>query len=126
MTYSTKAPIPEDLRGAYLEAQMNYNPMPGEVASYIERIAALETERDRLDSCLQDANHELSNMDNLTEELAELRAENERLKAPVSDEEKKSIAFRFGGGSVENEFDRIIAARANPKVLHYQIRRIND
>jgi hypothetical protein len=40
----------------------------------------------------------------------------ERLKAPVSDAEKKAIAFRFGGGSVANEFDRIIAARpSTPK-----------
>jgi len=33
------------------------------------------------------------------------------LSAPLSAEERLAAAFRFGGGSIVNEFDRIVAAR---------------
>lgn len=76
--------IPEDLRGAYIEAQMGYNPMPGEVKSYIERIA-------------------------------DLTAEVERLKAPVSDEEWQDFGIPFSGvfDKIDRDgINRIIEARA--------------
>ena len=100
-------PIPEDLRDEYSSVMDIIKEVSfGACLSYVSHDLQL---------------HEAKTKKQLIERIARLEAENaelkrtvERLSAKLSPEEKEAVAFRFGGGAVENEFERIIAARKEP------------
>jgi hypothetical protein len=91
MTDSTKAPIPEDLQEDY-DHYRKYMKCAVRVDTLIERIAALEAERDMWKAEASRLDCDKKRIIEIGEqELSALRAENERLKAPVSDEETACV-----------------------------------